>query len=189
VLAPVRSELGHLPVQKLTHRDVDELIQRLPDGSVARAKGEGRRRKWGARSCNYMLVALSQVFKQLVKDGKVVPNIVEDVDRVPDTPKKFATHTPAQVERVLRTIREDRNRHAGHLALYGLRRGEIGGLRWTNIDLEAKTLTVRPTRISVDGKAVEQDDAKSEDSARTLPSPTRFWSSRKRRRNVRPPKS
>jgi integrase len=118
-----------------------------------------------------MLVALSQVFKQLVKDGKVVPNIVEDVDRVPDTPKKFATHTPAQVERVLRTIREDRNRHAGHLALYGLRRGEIGGLRWTNIDLEAKTLTVRPTRISVDGKAVEQDDAKSEDSARTLPIP------------------
>jgi integrase len=100
-----------------------------------------------------MLVALSQVFKQLVKDGKVVRNIVEDVDRVPDTPKKFATHTPAQVERVLRTIREDRNRHAGHLALYGLRRGEIGGLRWTNIDLEAKTLTVGPTRISVDGKA------------------------------------
>ena len=38
-------------------------------------------------------------------------------------------------------------------------------------DLEAKTLTVGPTRISVDGKAVEQDDAKSEDSARTLPIP------------------
>jgi integrase len=32
-------------------------------------------------------------------------------------------------------------------------------------------LTVGPTRISVDGKAVEQDDAKSEDSARTLPIP------------------
>ena len=39
VLAPVRSELGHLPVQKLTRRDVDELIQRLRDGSVARANG------------------------------------------------------------------------------------------------------------------------------------------------------
>jgi hypothetical protein len=29
-----------------------------------------------------------------------VRNIVEDVDRVPDTPKKFATHTPAHVEQV-----------------------------------------------------------------------------------------
>jgi integrase len=66
---------------------------------------------------------------------------------------------------------EDRNRHAWHLALSGLRRGEIGGLRWTNIDLEAKTLTIGTTRISVDGKAVEQDDAKSEDSQRVLPIP------------------
>ncbi|MGZ4564663.1 MAG: site-specific integrase, partial [Mycobacterium sp.] len=39
------------------------------------------------------------------------------------------------------------------------------------IDFEAKTLTVGPTRISVDGKAVEQDDAKSEDSNRVLPVP------------------
>jgi integrase len=171
VLAPVRSELGHLPVQKLTRRDVDKLIQRLRDGSVARTKGKGTRRKWGARSCNYMLVALSQVFKQLVKDGQVVRNIVEDVDRVPGKPTKFATYTPAQVEQVLRAIREDRDRHAWHLALSGLRRGEIGGLRWTNIDLETKTLTIGPTRISVDGKAVEQDDAKSKGSERTLPIP------------------
>ena len=78
-----------------------------------------------------MLVALSQVFKQFAKDGTVMRNIVEDVDRVPGKPKRFATHTPAQVEQVLRTIRGDRNRHAWHLALYGLRRGEIGGLRWT----------------------------------------------------------
>ena len=171
VLAPVRSELGHLSIQKLTRRDIDGLIQRLRDGSVARAKGEGRRRKWGPRSCNYMLVALSQVFKQLVKDGTVLRNIVEDVDRVPGKPKKFGTYTPAQVECVLRAIRKDRNRHAWHLALCGLRRGEIGGLRWTNVDLESRTLTIGPTRISVDGKAIEQDDAKSENSERTLPIP------------------
>jgi integrase len=59
----------------------------------------------------------------------------------------------------------------GTWPLNGLRRGEIGGLRWTNVDLEARTLTIGPTRISVDGKAVEQDDAKSEDSERTLPIP------------------
>ena len=90
----MRSELGHLSIQKLTRRDIDGLIQRLRDGSVAHAKGEGRRRKWGPRSCNYMLVALSQVFKQLVKDGTVLRNIVEDINRVPGKPKKFGTYTP-----------------------------------------------------------------------------------------------
>ncbi len=169
VLAPVRAELGHLAVQKLARRDVD-VVARLRDGRVARADGT-KRRPWGARSCNYLLGTLSQVLDQLVHDGALVRNVVAHVDRVTGKPKKFATYTPLQVERVLRAVREERNRHAWHLALSGLRRGEIGGLRWTNIDLEAKTLTVGPTRISVDGKAVEQDDAKSEDSERTLPIP------------------
>lgn len=170
VLAPVRVELGHLPVQKLTRRHVDELVRRLRDGQVVRADGT-KRRPWSARSCNYLLGTLSQVLGQLVHDGTLVRNVVAHVDRVAGKPKKFATYTPMQVERLLRAIREDRNRHAWHLALSGLRRGEIGGLRWTNIDIEAKTLTIGPTRISVDGKAVEQDDSKSEDSNRVLPIP------------------
>jgi integrase len=170
VLAPVRAELGHLPVQKLTRRDVNELVTRLRDGQVARADST-KRRPWSARSCNYLLGTLSQVLDQLVNDGTLVRNVVAHVDRVSGKPKKFATYTPMQVERVLRAIREDRNRHAWHLALSGLRRGEIGGLRWTNIDFKAKTLTIGPTRISVDGKAVEQDEAKSEDSHRVLPIP------------------
>jgi integrase len=170
VLAPVRAELGQLPVQKLTRGDVDGLVTRLRDGQVARADGTTRR-PWSARSCNYLLGTLSQVLDQLVHDGTLVRNVVAHVDRVAGKPKKFATYTPLQVERVLRAIREDRNRHAWHLALSGLRRGEIGGLRWTNIDLQAKTLTIGPTRISVDGKAVEQDDAKSENSQRVLPIP------------------
>jgi integrase len=170
VLAPVRVELGHLPVQKLTRRHVDELVRRLRDGQGVRSDGT-KRRPWSARSCNYLLGTLSQVLGQLVHDGTLVRNVVAHVDRVAGKPKKFATYTPMQVERLLRAIREDRNRHAWHLALSGLRRGEIGGLRWTNIDFEAKTLTIGPTRISVDGKAVEQDDAKSEDSNRVLPVP------------------
>lgn len=170
VLAPVRAELGHLPVQKLTRRHVDELVGRLRDGQVVRADGT-KRRPWGARSCNYMLGTLSQVLGQLVHDGTLVRNVVAHVDRVAGKPKKFATYTPLQVERLLRAIRDDRDRHAWHLALSGLRRGEIGGLRWRNIDFEAKTLTIGPTRISVDGKAIEQDDAKSEDSHRVLPIP------------------
>ncbi len=170
VLAPVRAELGHLPVQKLARRDVSELVTRLRDGQVARADST-KRRPWSARSCNYLLGTLSQVLDQLVNDGTLVRDVVAHVDRVAGKPKKFATYTPMQVERVLRAIREDRNRHAWHLALSGLRRGEIGGLRWINIDFEAKTLTIGPTRISIDGRAVEQDDAKSEDSHRILPIP------------------
>jgi integrase len=96
VLAPVRAELGQLPVQKLTRGDVDGLVTRLRDGQVARADG-AKRRPWSARSCNYLLGTLSQVLDQLVHDGTLVRNVVAHVDRVAGKPKKFATYTPMQV--------------------------------------------------------------------------------------------
>ncbi|WP_438473340.1 site-specific integrase [Rhodococcus erythropolis] len=61
-------------------------------------------------------------------------------------------------------------RHVWHLALSGLRRGELGGLRWADIDLENRTLRIGPTRVSAGGEAIDQD-AKSAASGRTLPLP------------------
>jgi integrase len=176
VLAPVRTELGHLPVQKLTRHNVDELVTRLRDGEVARADGT-KRRPWSARSCNYLLGTLSQVLDQLVHDGALVRNIAAHVDRVGGKPKKFATYSPKQVERVLGAIREDRNRHAWHLALSGLRRGEIGGLRWTNIDLglrhrplgrRVSAWTARPLSRKAPSRRTQSGRCRS---------PTRCWSS------------
>lgn len=57
--------------------------------------------------------------------------------------------------------------------VYGLRRGEIVGLKWSAIDFKAETLTVRHTVTScfMDGKTVdiENDRPKSKASLRTLP--------------------
>lgn len=58
-------------------------------------------------------------------------------------------------------------------AFYGLRRGEVCGLKWDAIDFERGTLTIKRTvtSIQVDGKTkiIEQDSAKTKSSMRTLP--------------------
>jgi integrase len=93
-----------------------------------------------------MLGALSQVLAQLVAEGRLTRNVAALVDRVPGKAKKLQTFTADQVQTVLHGIAEDRNRHAWHLALAGLRRGEIAGQRWTDIDLENRTLRIGTTR-------------------------------------------
>jgi len=50
---------------------------------------------------------------------------------------------------------------------YGLRRGEVLGLRWQDIDFEAKSLTICNTRIKMKEKIEKQP--KNESSLRTLP--------------------
>lgn len=58
-------------------------------------------------------------------------------------------------------------------AFYGLRRGEVCGLKWDAIDFERGTITIRHTvtSLQVDGKTkmYAQDSAKTKSSLRTLP--------------------
>lgn len=58
-------------------------------------------------------------------------------------------------------------------AFYGLRRSEIAGLRWRDIDFRANTISIAHTVVqaSIDGKSmvVAKDRAKNKSSSRTLP--------------------
>src|SRR6201998_1565195 len=170
VLQPVRSELGAIPVQHLTRRHIDDLILKLRSGELTRRGGRARK-NWSARSCNYMLGALSQVLAQLVAEGRLTRNVASLVDRGPGKAKKFETFTPDQVRTVLSGIADDRNRHAWHLARAGLRSGEIAGQRWEDIDLGKRTLRIGATRVDVGGRALDQDEPKTASAGRVLPLP------------------
>jgi hypothetical protein len=75
-LGPIRSELGHIEIQKLTKADLDGLIGRLRRGEVP-----GRKR-WSARSVNYMLYLCTAVLDDQVAQGNAVRNVAKLVDRI-----------------------------------------------------------------------------------------------------------
>lgn len=140
---------------------------KLRAGSLERLGGRARK-AWSARSCNYMLGALSQVLGQLVAEGRLARNVAGLVDRVPGQGQKFKTFTADQVRTVLGGIAKDRNRHAWHLALAGLRRGEIAGLRWDDVDLGQRMVRIGKTRVDVGAHALDQDDPKTASAGRML---------------------
>jgi integrase len=63
------------------------------------------------------------------------------------TPRERETWSKTQVKRVLAKANRDRLHATWRLSLYGLRRGEVLGQRWSDIDLKAKTLTVNQSRV------------------------------------------
>ena len=162
-LQPLRDRHGEMAVQKLAKTDIDVLVADLMAG---RAEEHG---KWTANSINPMLNLISRVLADLVRQGALVRDVAALVDRVKRPKKAMATFTDEEIRQVLAHVDGDRLGHAWHLALSGLRRGEIGGLLWSDVDLEAGMLTVRRNRVSVNGAAVETEDTKTERSARTLP--------------------
>ena len=65
---------------------------------------------------------------------------------MPSVHQEMSTYTPDEIRRVLRAADKDRNGHLWYLALSGLRRAEIAGLRWSDVDLGAGTITVMRNR-------------------------------------------
>ncbi|BDU04963.1 site-specific integrase [Nocardia cyriacigeorgica] len=166
-LAPLREKYGELPVQKLTRKHLDDLVSALKAGGTETAKGN-RRRPWAARSLKRTVETIAMVLDYAMERKLVSHNVAKSIKPKSGRKRKPKTYTAAEVQTFLASLDGDRDAHLWFLALCGLRRGELGGLRWSGVDFKAKTLTVHIGRAAAGGKAVE-DDPKTEASERTLP--------------------
>lgn len=162
VLQALVDEHGDVPLQKLSEADVVRTVRRLRDG---RSPG---RKVWTARSCNLLLTLTKAVLESEKRQGRVVRNVAADIRPMEKDAQNAKTLTHAQMLTVL--DHKCRDQHLWTLALHGLRRGEIAGLRWDNVDLDGKTISITETRVAV-GKEVLVSTPKSKQSRRTLPLP------------------
>jgi integrase len=163
---PVRERLGHRQLQSISKADIENLVDWML--TSGRKRGGKAGTGLGARSVRLTLGRLKAAFEMAVNEGKLVRNVVKLVTPPEYTPTERDTWTKAQVRKFLRIAATTRLHAAWRLSLYGLRRGEVLGLRWSDIDLKKKTLTVNQARVLVDYK-VRIEAPKSRNGKRTLP--------------------
>ena len=166
-LAPLRERHGDLPVQRLTKSQLDTLVTDLLAGGTLTAKGR-KRRGWSAVAVNKVISSAAQVLADAQRQGVVNRNVAEMVSRVAVPYTEVDTYNVDEVVRLLASVEGDRLSHVCELALVGLRRGEIAGLRWSDVDLDGRTLAVVNNRVAAGGKVVE-NEPKSVASRRSLP--------------------
>lgn len=77
--------------------------------------------------------------------------------------------TPEQAKAFLSATKDDRLYAAFALLLgRGMRRGEVAGLRWEHVDLDAGTLRIAETRVLLDGGQAVESVPKTDAGARTI---------------------
>ncbi len=151
--------IGHLRLTALEPRHVSTLIADLL--ATGRMLGEGG---LSPRSVQYAHKILSHALSDAVKWGLLSRNPAALVDspRVPR--KEMQVWTPEQVRAFLGLVNGDRLFAMWMLFVStGMRRGEVLGLRWADIDFDRGRLAVRQNLVEVEYELVmsEPKTAKS----------------------------
>jgi len=151
--------LGRKQLAKLSPQDVRQFL------ADKRAAG------LSVRMVQYMHAVLRNALQNAVREEQLFRNVAKLVQVESPDYDVGQGLTLDQAQRLLTTVKETRWHSLYVLALIlGLRRGELLGLRWSDVDLDAKTLSVRQNLVRAGGK-LQVQAPKTRRSRRTLPPP------------------
>lgn len=121
------------------------------------------------RTVIYVHTITSEALKQAAMDGAIMYNPLVNVRRPKQVRKPAKAFTETQVKSLLASIEDPLFARIVRFALAtGMRRGEILGLSWKDVDFERKTVSVNQSVIRKDGKEIISTDLKNASSRRTL---------------------
>jgi integrase len=149
--------LGHLRLEQLTAEHVQKLCLGV------------HKRGLSPRTVAKVRAVLRNALNDAKRDRLVAYNAAEYVDLPRVESSAVPAMTPADAVAVLAAVRNHRIAPMVEVALAtGLRQGELLGLSWQDVDLDAGRITVRRALQRVNGKRVLVEP-KTRKSRRTLP--------------------
>jgi integrase len=136
-------EIGRVKLKALTPAHVRGLYREKLEGGLS------------PRTVQYVHVTLHKALKQAVRDGLIPRNATEAVKPPQVRREEIRPLTPEQVKVLFEAARGDRLEALYVLAVTtGLRQGELLGLKWDDVDMQAETLQVRRTLTRAKGGPV-----------------------------------
>ena len=153
----IRPALGRVRLSDLTPQLIEGYYQWLAD-----EKG------LSANTIRKHHVLLHTALKSAFRQGVIPSNPIQRVTPPRATSTDVLYYTPARLSRLLREVEGHSLELPVKLACHlGLRRSEVLGLRWRDVDLQTGLLSVRWVRTTVGYRVVEKTP-KTADSCRTL---------------------
>ncbi len=142
--------LGHLPLQRLTPAQLAAFYRSLLE--------HGRRDGHGGlapKTIRNIHGALHAALKDAVRWGYLARNVAAAADLPKGMAPEMHVWSPEQLRAFLDHVRNDRLYGAWLLlATTGMRRGEVAGLRWVDVDLDAGRVSPRRPRVVVNYEVV-----------------------------------
>lgn len=164
----LKPALGAIKINELRPSHVQKMINEKMEKGNKRTGGP-----LGPRQVEYIYAVLHMALGQAVKNNMIMRNVCDAVDKPQKVKTEFIPWTTEQTNHFLTSVRDERLFPLYMIAWgTGLRRSEILGLKWDDINLTKGTLTVRRTLVRVKGDPPYKfGEPKTKKSRRTIPLP------------------
>ena len=166
----IKPQFGKIPLNDLTTLHLQQFYKKLlAEGRVERIEAQKQPKGLSAKTVRNIHQIISSALKLAVEQRLIARNPADGC-ALPKAERKEMQTLP--VEQLTSFLREAKD--SGVFALYyidlttGLRRGELLGLKWSDIDLEKGDLRVQRQIGRIDGKIIEMP-LKTKNAYRTLP--------------------
>lgn len=153
--------LGHIPLQKLSMSQVQMFYSQLVN---EKSLGPGR--------VGFLHTLLRSALEHAVTESLLAKNVCVGVKLPRLKKREQCVLTPAQAEHLLLSIQSDAMRMLILLAIVtGIRRGELLGLKWQDIDFKKRKMRIRRELVYVPKIGLIEKNPKSEHSKREISLP------------------
>jgi len=160
--------IGFIPLQQLTTKDIQNFYDEKLKYYDEDESSDDDKNNLSAKSIIYIHRNLSKALDYAVKEKLILTNPAKDVEL--PSPEKFHgwVYDQKAIIELLRIVKDTEMELPIALAgLSGLRRGEVAGMVWDDIDLEKRILTVRKQRTT-GNKASKRSKVKTAESYRCI---------------------
>jgi len=162
-LTPVRAAIGTKRLQRVDRADIEAIVAAmLRQGGRA---GTGR----SPRTVSLLLTILGKAFRDAQAEDLIARNPCEHVRKPSGQHQEMAVWDAGQAARFIDHVAAHPLAGPLNLTMRGLRRGEILGLQWGDVDFARGVLHVRRTRVQAGSAGVVVGPPKTARGRRTLP--------------------
>ena len=166
----IKPNIGHIPLSKLTSLDLQKLYKKLLSGGrVKRIEAKRQPKGLSAKTVRNLNQVISSAMDFAIAQKLILTNPTDGCALPRLEHREMKTLPAEQLASLLQEARESAVFELYYIELAtGLRRGELLGLKWEDLDLVRGEMRVRRQVARLNGEVVEAP-LKTKNAYRTLP--------------------